>query len=180
MSQAVRRGVSVAVLAAACALSAGCVDRRFVLTSDPPTAVVEVNGKPAGATPADRQFTYYGVYRIVLKHEGFETLVVDQPVPPPWYEYPPFDFISENLIPWTIRDVRRIPLHMQPIQIVPPEAVLQRAQQLRTQGQGVGQPAPVAVPQAAAVPAPVAGPAVPPPVPAAPTAATIMPPAAGR
>jgi hypothetical protein len=193
MSQAVRRGAWLVVLtAAAGALASGCVDRRFVITSNVPAAAVEVNGKPAGATPADRQFTYYGVYRIVLKHEGYETLVVNQPVKAPWYEYPPFDFVSENLIPWTIRDVRRIPLIMQPVQVVPPEAVLDRAQQLRARGATIGVPAAVAVPQAAVVPVPAAGgppgpvqPPVPPPMPPGaapvqqPVPATIMPPADG-
>jgi hypothetical protein len=144
MSRTVRGGAWLWFLAG-CVLWAGCVDRRFVIRSDPPTAIVEVNGKPAGATPTDLQFTYYGTYLIVLKHEGFETLVVKQPVKPPWYEIPPLDFVSENLLPWTIRDVRRITLPMRQLQIVPPEAVLERAGQLRARGQGIGAPVPVPV-----------------------------------
>ena len=188
MSRRAWRGAWPLVLAAAaCAAAPGCVDRRFVITSDPPHALVEVNGRPAGFTPADRQFTYYGTYRLVVRHEGYETLVVDQPVPPPWYEYPGLDFISENVIPWTIRDVRRIHLPLHPIQIVPPEAVLDRAQQLRAQGQTVGKPVRVPAPTGRAVPVP-AVPVVPDPLgpqqvpPAAQTdvptpPASIMPPA---
>jgi hypothetical protein len=169
-------------LLAVCGLGSGCVDRRFVITSDPPTAVVEMNSQPvSGATPADVQFTYYGTYHFVLKHEGFETLVVEQPVRPPWYEIPPLDFVSENVIPWTIRDVRRLHFPMRPLQIVPPEAVLDRANQMREAGRKEGKPPrnkPAPAPAPAVVPAVVApavepapGPAVTPVPPANPATA---------
>jgi hypothetical protein len=167
MTQAVPRYAGLTVLAAACALSAGCVDRRFVIDSDPPMAVVEANGRPlSGATPTDKQFIYYGTYRFVLKHEGYETLVVDQPVRPPWYEYPPLDFFSENVIPFTIRDVRHFSYPMRPLQLLPPEQVLGRAQELRSQGQTIGTSAPVPVPQSTVVPVPATGVNGPTPAPA--------------
>jgi hypothetical protein len=166
MSQAVRRYAGWAVLAAVCTLAAGCVDRRFIIDTDPPTAVVQVNGKPlSGATPADAQFVYYGTYRFVLKHEGYETLVVDQPVRPPWYEYPPLDFISENLVPFTIRDVRHFYYPMRPLQLVPPEQVLDRGQQMRAQGQTIGVPAPAPAPQSTVIPVPATAASGPAPVP---------------
>src|SRR5439155_8012621 len=68
----------------ACAgLLAGCVERRFVITSDPPGAVVLRDHQPIGATPADDHFVYYGKYHFTLIKEGFETLQVDQDVPTP-------------------------------------------------------------------------------------------------
>jgi hypothetical protein len=177
MSRAVSCGTWLWLLAVV-ALSSGCVDRRFVIRSDPPTAIAEINSKPAGATPTDQQFIYYGTYRIVLKHEGYETLVVDQPVKPPWYEIPPLDFVSEVLIPWTIRDVRRITLPMKPLQMVPPEAVLDRAEQLRARGQAVGAPVPVPTVPVAPQPVPVVSPGPPPTPPPAGPAAQVGPPAA--
>jgi hypothetical protein len=142
------QGLGRLVLGAALAAGlTGCVDRRFIITTDPPTAVVEVNGKPLpGATPADQQFTYYGTYRFVIKREGYEPLIVDQPVPPPWYEYPPLDFLSENLLPFTIRDVRHFHYPLRPLASVPAEAVLSRAQELRAQGQLLGKPGPAPQP----------------------------------
>src|SRR5262249_32019669 len=96
---------------------AGCVERRFVINSDPQGAVVFQNGQPLGAAPADNHFVYYGKYRFTLVKDGYETLVVDQDVPAPWYEYPGLDFISENLVPFTIRDRREFSYHLEPARI---------------------------------------------------------------
>ena len=120
------------------ALLTGCVDRRFVVTSDPPGALVLRDGQPIGATPADDHFVYYGNYHFTLIRDGYETLEVDQDVNPPWYEYPPVDFVSENLIPWTIHDVRRFHYQLQPVQIPRSDEVLQRAQDLRQRGKTIG------------------------------------------
>ena len=90
----------------------------------------------------------------------------------------PLDFIAENLIPWTIRDYREFHYELQPIQVVPPEVLLQRSADLRMEGKATGtQPVVVIdpVPQGAPVgpPAQIAPPGqVAPPIqvpPAAPT-----------
>jgi hypothetical protein len=172
MGRTARHGTSLVGLAAAlaCTVLGGCVDRRFVITSDPPGAVVFVNEQRVGQTPVDKQFTYYGTYRFVLVHEGSETLVVDQPVTTPWYEYWPLEFVSENLIPWTIRDVRRFHYTLHPAQIVPPDALLDRGEQLRAKGRGIGvpvvpQPTPAPANGAVVVPAPAVAPGPPPQAP---------------
>lgn len=119
----------------------GCVERRFVITSDPPGAVVfDEKGEPLGATPTDRQFTYYGKYRFMLVRDGFQTQVVEEHFRTPWYEIFPVDFISEVLVPIRFRDVRRLHYTMQPAQVVPPEAVLQSGTQLQAQGRLLGIP----------------------------------------
>src|SRR5262245_60705353 len=66
---------------------AGCVERRYVITSDPPGAAVFRNGQFIGSTPVDDHFLYYGNYHYTLVKDGFETLQVDQPIPAPWWEY---------------------------------------------------------------------------------------------
>lgn len=119
----------------------GCVERRFVITTEPMGAVVfDERGLPLGAAPADKQFTYYGKYKFTLVKDGFQTQVVEESVRAPWYQWIGLDFISENLIPWTIRDVRYLHYQMQPQVAAPPEAVLNQAQHLRSTGQGAGQP----------------------------------------
>jgi hypothetical protein len=120
------------------ALLTGCVDRRYVVTSDPPGALVLRNGQPIGATPADDHFVYYGNYHFTLIRDGYETLEVDQDISPPWYEYPPLDFVSENLIPWTIHDVRRFHYQLQPVQIPRSDEVLHRGEELRQRGKTLG------------------------------------------
>jgi len=129
----------LAILAGA-ALLTGCVDRRYVVVTDPPGAVVQENGRPLGATPADGSFVYYGKYRFTIVRDGYETLVVDQDIPTPWYEYFPLEFFSENVVPWTIRDVRRFQYRLQPLQTPNLNDVTQRAQELRQRGMAIPTP----------------------------------------
>jgi hypothetical protein len=141
--------------AAACAgLATGCVERRYVVTTDPPGALVLRNGQSIGQSPADDHFVYYGHYHFTLIHDGYETLQVDQNIPAPWYEYPVLDFVSENLVPWQIKDVRRYHYVMQPLQQVRSDVLLERAGGLRARGQSLVPLAPPPVPEAEPEPAP--------------------------
>jgi hypothetical protein len=150
----------------ACAgLLAGCVERRFVIYTDPPGAVAYESGRPLGAAPADDHFVYYGTYHFTLVRDGYQTLQVDECLAPPWYEYPGLDFISENLIPWTIRDVRRFTYQMVPLQVPNTRELLEQGGALRGRGQAIQAPPSASV---AAPPAPVPIVPVPPAVPAPP------------
>jgi hypothetical protein len=143
---------------------AGCVERRMVIITDPPTAVVfDEKHQPLGASPVDRTFTYYGGYQFYLVKDGYETLIVKEKVKSPWYEYFPLDFISENLVPWTLRDVRYFHYTLTPAQVITPQSVLKDAETLRAKGQTVGVPLPPAAPAPGAPPAPNAAPPGPPP-----------------
>ena len=150
-------------LALAIGGSIGCVQRRMTIRSNPPGALVYVDDYQIGTTPVSHDFVYYGTRKIRLVKDGFETLTVRQPIPLPWYEIFPLDFVSENLIPWEIRDERVIDLAMQPASAEPAESVAARAEQARF---AAGSLPPVA-PAAAVVPAP---PAAPRPIPAPPPA----------
>jgi hypothetical protein len=143
-----------AVLLAAGLLS-GCVERRFVITSNPPGAAVYRDGQLLGVTPVDDYFIYYGKREYVLVLDGYETLKVEQPAPAPWYEIPPLDFVAENLWAFKIRDVRRPePYQLQPLQVPNPNLILDRAGRLRNSGRALGtQPAqPAALPATAPPP----------------------------
>jgi hypothetical protein len=130
----------VLVVTAVAGMASGCVDRRFVFESDPTNANVYVNNKLIGATPVDMQFTYYGKYRITFDHDGYQRLVVDEEIGMPWYEYFPFEFIAENLLPFVVRDVHIIRKPLEPVHVIPPEAIRDRANELRLQGQSIGVP----------------------------------------
>jgi hypothetical protein len=154
---------AVAVLAL-CVCFGGCVQRRLMIRSNPPGAVVYVDDYEIGTTPIATDFIYYGVRKIRLVKDGYETLTVMQPIPPPWYEITPLDFVSENLRPGKIRDVQAFDFQLVPQAIVPPDQLLLRAEALRRGAH------PVAVPPAAAAPAVrvnpptnASGPYVPPP-----------------
>jgi hypothetical protein len=120
------------------ATSAGCVERRYLVTSDPPGALVFRNGMPLGPTPVDDTFIYYGNYELTLVKDGYETLRARVKIDAPWYQYPGIDFISENLFPYTIRDIRegdQFHFVLQPLQPVRPDEISRRAGELRARGQ---------------------------------------------
>ena len=142
-----RRNMCLASLLA-CLLT-GCVERRFVITTTTPglpperdlgSIIIDERGMPLGPSPADKPFVYYGKYRFTAVKDGYQTTVHEEQVRAPWFEWVPLDFISENLIPWTIRDVRHIHITLQPMPIIPPEMVLQQGEALRQRGRAIGMP----------------------------------------
>ena len=176
---ACRAAVVIAVLLAGVA---GCVQRRMTIRSNPPGALVYVDDYQIGTTPVSHDFVYYGTRKIRLVKDGYETLTVRQPIPLPWYEIFPLDFVSENLIPWEIRDERVIDLAMQPASSEPAESVAARAEQARLAAGSLPPvaPAAVVVPAPAAPPQPIPAPppAIPPAQQFAPQPGLVLPPPA--
>jgi len=119
----------------------GCVERRYVVTSDPPGAVVLRNNQHIGPTPADDYFTYYGNYHFTLIKDGYAPLQVNQDIRSPWFEYFPLDFFAENILPWRIEDVRRFHYKLEPIRMPNPDEVINEGQSLRNRGKAIGAPA---------------------------------------
>ncbi|HTU23697.1 MAG TPA: PEGA domain-containing protein [Gemmataceae bacterium] len=142
--------------------TAGCVERRLTIYSEPTGALVYHNGNYLGPTPVDRYFVYYGKQQFRLIKEGYETRDIVQDISPPWYEWPGIDFLTENIWPFKVRDVRRFSYAMRPLRSIPPEEVRQRAEELRARGQIIGVP-PAPRPIAPAPAAPLPPPTPPPP-----------------
>ena len=152
-----KRYVAFLAVAACSGLLSGCVEQRYVVTTDPPGAMVLRNGQPLGQSPVDDHFVYYGTYHFTLILDGYETLQVQQKIPAPWYEYFPIDFFSENALPWKIRDVRRFHYKLEPRRMVNTNDLLQEAQNLRNRGISIRPPdasTPPPTPPPAAPPAP--------------------------
>lgn len=112
-------------------VSSGCVRRRMTIRSDPPGALVYIDGQEIGRTPVATSFTYYGTRNIRLVKDGFETISVNQKFPAPWYQIPPLDFFSENVVPHQIRDERVAHFELVPQANVGAQDVLIQADQLR-------------------------------------------------
>jgi hypothetical protein len=126
------RGSHAVILLVILVLSAtGCVRRRLNVRTNPPGALVYVDNQQIGTTPCSVDFTYYGTREIRLVKPGYETLTVNQPIPTPWYEYIPLDFVSENLVPSKIRDNRTVTYDLAPQAIVPTQQLVDRGNQLR-------------------------------------------------
>ncbi len=142
-------------------LAAGCVERKFVIDTDPPNVLVLVNNTPLGPSPADGSFVYYGKYNFTLMAPGYETLHATEDIVAPWYEWVGLDFFFETLWPFEIEDVRHFHYQMVPQAIPNTADVLSRSTQLREQGRNL-QPVPTqttetsgASPAAEASPAPM-------------------------
>jgi hypothetical protein len=119
-------------------LLTGCVERRYVINSEPQGATVLRDGEYIGVTPADDHFVYYGKRKFTIIKDGYETLQVEQNIPAPWYEYPPLDFISENLNPFPIEDRREFNFTLQPRKVGDTKELLNNAQNLRNRGLSLG------------------------------------------
>lgn len=156
-------------------LDTGCVTRRLTMRSEPAGARVYVGDEEIGTTPVSHDFTYYGTRKIRMVKDGYETLIVNQPIPAPWYEFPPLDFFSENVVPGEIRDERVVSYQLMPLKLQGRDQLMQKADALRNAS--LGRPAGGAV-----IPAggPIVGPNGPEviltPTPTGP-AATLPPPA---
>lgn len=128
----------------------GCVRRRLTVRTNPPGAAVYVDRQLIGSSPASSAFVYSGTRHIEVVADGYRTEKVLRKISPPWYQIPPFDFFSETLWPWEIRDERIIDITMVPAQPLAAEELSSRANTLRMQAQqGLASslPPPVAPPQ---------------------------------
>ena len=161
--------LGIALLTLVMVAGSGCVQRRMTIRSNPPGALVYVDDYQIGTTPVSTDFVYYGTRKIRLVKDGFETLTGRQPIPVPWYEVFPLDFVSENLWPWEIRDERVVDLAMAPAESQPAELVVARAQTARLAA-GSLPPVPAAPLPAVVTPLPLPPqqPALPPPPPSFP------------
>jgi hypothetical protein len=123
--------------------ASGCVRRRMIVRSNPPGASVYVDKQLIGMTPAASAFTYYGTREIEVVADGFRTEKVLRKISPPWYQIPPFDFFSETLWPWEVRDERIIDITLVPEQPLTSETLMARADNFRLQSaQGIATPIP--------------------------------------
>ncbi len=127
--------VCLAMLVLSMVSSVGCVRRRLTVNSTPPGATVFVDNQPIGTTPCSVDFTYYGTREIRLVKSGFETLTVNQPIPAPWYQIPPLDFISDNFWPVPIRDNRTVAFNLEPQRLQSIDEIIARGSELRGQVQ---------------------------------------------
>ncbi|MEL6499255.1 MAG: PEGA domain-containing protein [Planctomycetota bacterium] len=133
------RGVWVLVLAS---LAGGCLERTITVTSEPPGAIVTLNEVEIGRTPVTAAFTYFGVYDVRLRKDGYEPLVTQRETTTPIWEYPGIDLLA-IMAPWRVKTAIEWGFELQP-EVEPGSAealeaeaeVLQRAIELRDATRG--------------------------------------------
>lgn len=95
--------------------AAGCVKRALLIESNPPGALVQINGHPVkGVTPVTYEFVTHGPYTIVLSKPGFRELRAREWVQAPWHQWIPLDVVTELLLPITFDDQHRFRYALQP------------------------------------------------------------------
>ena len=108
---------AVTALVLVAVLVTGCVERKMIIRSDPPGATVFLNYDAAllSTTPAETSFTDYGTYSVRLVSKEHEELEAMAEVDAPWWSYPPFDLITELLVPFTITDLHEFDYKLVPL-----------------------------------------------------------------
>ena len=114
------------------------MSRRITVRTQPSGALVEMNGKRLGLSPVSTNFTYYGDNEFKVSAPGYETAVVLQPTPAPWYQVPPLDFITDNFLPFRVRDHREYSYSLtprDPLQELDEQGLRSRGENFRSQAQ---------------------------------------------
>ena len=127
-------------LLASVVLVSGCVERRYTIRTDPPGAIVIVNGEEIGPAPASKSFTFYGDRQISLILDGYQTQTVIQPINAPWWDNYFTEFFTENIVPVSMRDEREFKYQMVPAQSPPMAELRDRAENLRKEAQVLPKP----------------------------------------
>jgi hypothetical protein len=114
LARAATRALCVGGVAAALAgAGGGCVEQELHVDTNPDGALVFMNDQEVGRTPIRRPFTWYGIYDVVLRKEGYETVRVKTPVvAPPWL-WVPFDFVLQ-VLPFRFTDTHRLKYELKP------------------------------------------------------------------
>jgi hypothetical protein len=118
-SVTVRRAAAlVAVVLAA----AGCVERKMFIRSDPPGALIALDGKDTELrTPAEIPFDYGGTRSVTLSAPGHRVLETTAKLEDPWFTYFPLDFCAELLWPGTIHDDQTFDYRLEPYGALTPD-----------------------------------------------------------
>jgi hypothetical protein len=117
-----------------CVLGTGCVQRTLTVKTEPEGALLYLNGTEVGRTPVTRDFTWYGVYDVTLRKEGFQTLTTRGKVIAPWWQWPPIDLFAE-MVPLRLRDEKHLyyTLHPLPASAAQPQRMVDEAKKLEKQ-----------------------------------------------
>ncbi len=114
-------------------MAGGCgVDRTLTVRSDPPEALLYLNGAEVGRTPFIHDFTWYGFYDVELRKEGYETLKVRGDVVAPWWQWVPLDLLAE-LSPVRLHDRQSLSYSLRATseKAVDPESLRDRGEAMR-------------------------------------------------
>lgn len=107
----------------------------MTIESNPPGALVLLDGKEVGYTPVSVDFTYYGTREVTLIKDGYETQTFPARLQTPWYQYIPLDFFSDNFSPVPITNRHRFQYRLTPRNVLNDsgETLLERGNSFRSE-----------------------------------------------
>ena len=118
-------------LALVSVLAACAPTRSFTVKSNPSGATVRIDGTAAGATPVTVPFEHHGTRRVTLYLEDYLVWSEAVEIEAPWWGTFPLDLITDNLVPWRLRDEHELEVALTPAADRPGvegiDAFLQRA-----------------------------------------------------
>ncbi|MBL7214046.1 MAG: PEGA domain-containing protein [Phycisphaerae bacterium] len=109
-------------------LTAGCVERRLTIVTEPKDAVVWLNDEEVGTAPVTVNFNWYGDYNVRIEKSGYGILNTHRELERPLHDRFPFDFFAEVLWPKKIVDEYTWTFELEPYQQTSPEELIQAAQ----------------------------------------------------
>ena len=112
-------------------LTAGCVERRLTIVTEPKEAVVWLNDEEVGTTPVTVNFNWYGDYSVRIEKSGYEILNTHRVLQRPLHDKFPFDFFAEVLWPKKIVDEYMWEFQLEPFQQTSPDELIQAAQDMQ-------------------------------------------------
>ena len=95
-------------------LGSCCVQRHIEIHSDPPNAIVFVDGEKKGTTPMKVPFNFYGTREITLIKKGYHIATNFEKIEAPLYQQFPLDFFVEFLYPFPIVDSHKFEYTLKP------------------------------------------------------------------
>jgi hypothetical protein len=125
--------ISLLILLAMLSAAAGCVERKLTINTNPSGAQVFLNDEEIGVSPVTTSFRWYGDYNITIRKQGCETLQTHRKLESPWYDYFPFDFVTQVLYPGRIVDSYEWSFDIKPQKEVGRQELIGEAEQLKQQ-----------------------------------------------
>lgn len=114
------------------AFTAGCIERKLTVTTEPSGAVVWLNDEEIGPSPVTVNFKWYGDYKVRVEKSGHEILATHRQLDAPAWDSFPLDFFA-TVWPGTFRDHTEWHFDLQPAVLPTSEQLMEQAQQFRSQ-----------------------------------------------
>lgn len=138
MNDRIRKLAAVIIALGVIVIVPGCVHRRATIRTDPPGALISVGERDIGYSPASFDFTWYGTEEVTIRRDGYEMESHYIKLHRPWWQVPPLDFITDNLLPGRVQDRQEFDFQLRPRVVVPSTELLERGNALRSEAE-IGQ-----------------------------------------